>query len=440
MGHPMSVVLPQDQALPALARLFDTTEMLASLQPANHGAEPEFDCEIERVKYRPNRNCVVAYRLTGARATTRRVAVCMYRATEAQERLAKAMGIDPDARLLPELNAVVWQFPFDRKLSALPLLANSDHVRQLWLEPLVQRCWPLRQLGNVNSQVISFFPEHGATFRFDASLTRRGQPDIQKACFGKTRYDDDGGHAFKVMTEMRAEANDRGIPNFCPRPLLYDRERRVLWQEAVAAPTLSALLDSSADIDWRAIARAVSRLHSSRIELPAERTFDALLPELGRAVTACATAMPAASLDANKLLQTLLRHRPKSSATLALVHGDLHSKNILLRDGRVWLIDFDRASRGDPLADIASLVAELLYRDCVAARSPRWQRASALLRAYCDAARCHGLAADLRWHVAAALLRERAYRVVTSLKPGRLAALPRLLTTAATMLERDPWT
>jgi streptomycin 6-kinase len=436
----MSAVLPSDHALPALARLFDTSGMLASLQPAADGAAAELDCEIERVKYRPNRNCVVAYRLSAARAPTRRLAVCMYRASEADERFARAVSIDPGARLLPELNAVVWRFPYDRKLPALPLLADASQARGLWLDSIVQSCWPRRQLGAIDSRVVSFFPEHGATFRFDVALRRRGQPDIRKAFFGKTRYDDDGADAFKVMTALRADAEERGVAACCPRALLYDGERRVLWQEAIAAPTLNQLLDGNADIDWRTVARAIARLHASRLELPATRSFADLLPEIDRAVAVCGTALPESAAQANRLRQALLRRQPITLPRLALVHGDLHSKNILLRAGRVWLIDFDRVTRGDPLADIASLAAELLYRDCVAARSPRWQRAGDLLRAYCDATRCRGSAVDLRWHVAAALLRERVYRVVTSLKPGRIDALPRLLTVAELVMERAPWT
>lgn len=436
----MSAALPVDQVLPALPRLFDTVGMLASLQSPLDGTGQELDCEIERVKYRPNRNCVVAYRLTGASTEATRIAVCMYGRAEVQERLAKATGIDPGARLLPELDAVVWRFPFDRKLPSLPLLADVVRARKLWLDALTGACWPHRSLGQVDSHVVSFFPEHGATIRFELTLVRRGQANTQKVLFGKTRYDDDGAHAFKVMRALRSEASERGMAAYCARPLQYDAQRRVLWQEAVAAPTLSELLDNGADVDWRLIARTVARLHNSQLELPAERTLEQLLPELDRAAAVCAMTVPAVASQVNELRRTLLRLRPKTPSRLALVHGDLHSKNILLRDGRLWLIDFDRSTRGDPLADIASLVAELLYRDCISVRSLRWQRATELLEAYCSAARCRDRAADLRWHVAAALLRERAYRIVTSLKPGRLAALPRLLTTAALVLERESWT
>jgi len=48
---------------------------------------------------------------------------------------------------------------------------------------------------------------------------------------------------------------------------------------------------------------------------------------------------------------------------VCLVHGDLSPKNVLvLPDGRVWLIDFEVAHRGDPVFDLAFLLSHLVLK------------------------------------------------------------------------------
>lgn len=53
---------------------------------------------------------------------------------------------------------------------------------------------------------------------------------------------------------------------------------------------------------------------------------------------------------------------------LGLIHGDLRAKNIVLHEGRLKLVDFEHAGRGDTLFDLAKLslsrgVGDSLFRD-----------------------------------------------------------------------------
>jgi aminoglycoside phosphotransferase (APT) family kinase protein len=120
----------------------------------------------------------------------------------------------------------------------------------------------------------------------------------------------------------------------------------------------------------------------------------------------------------------------------ATLHGDLHSNNIVIGTDRAFLIDLDRMASGPPSVEIGSLLAELAYRECLATRSPDFAQLDAIAQEYARHASWPVDLREVRWHLAAALVRERSYRCVTSLKPGRVEAVPRLLQAATDALRR----
>lgn len=55
---------------------------------------------------------------------------------------------------------------------------------------------------------------------------------------------------------------------------------------------------------------------------------------------------------------TTLRPRP-----FRLIHGDLHRRNMIIRDGRTIFLDWELALYGDPLADVAIHLHKMAYTD-----------------------------------------------------------------------------
>lgn len=450
--------LPIDPALPQLRGLFDLQAIgrIAARQFAPRATVDSIDCEIERIKYRPRRNCVIGYRVRverGARAAPRweRFAVAMYPDAEARERFQRISLRDLEARAsggaspapvawVPSLGAVIWPFPRDRKLPSLPRLCDADHVREHWLPPLVARRWGESwQLVTARTQVVGYFPEHGCTVRAKLRL-RDSASGLQRVwtVYGQTHGDDAGERAWNVMCALRALGlEDRGFA----RPLAWDADERILWQEGVPAPTLERALDAGTAVDatLAAVLRSVATLHRAPLALPTRLALPEVLEGLSRAVRVAAAACPAqaATLEA---LEATLRARvdeidPQACATL---HGDLHARNVLVGDGRAWLIDLDRAGSGLPAAEIGGLFADLAARECGAGRVPALERFDALVAEYRRHVPWALPVGEARWHYAAALLRRSAYRCVTRLRPGSIEALPRVLAAAAAALECSP--
>lgn len=454
---------PQDRVLPHLALLLDEAYMGRALdEVADAGGMTLQACRIERVKYRPQRSCVVGYKLVyqdphNAQPRERRVAVCMYGAQAVQARAETALqaaaahplGCAPVA-LLASLNAVAWRFPYDRKLPSLPLLADAERVAAEQVVPLTQQRWGVAwRIADQQHTMVSYFPEHTCTLAIRACLVHaHDQPSRAWTLYGKTRYDDAGALTFAGMNALwDSEARRCGQVGYA-RPLGYDPAHRLLWQEGIAAPTLLqtlierervAVSDNCTDVMAR-VGAAIGAFHATPVVSARTLRADEVLEQLQRAQCALKRAFDGVAdaelpLIAERLIGELERSSPPIDfGANATLHGDLHCNNILVGADRVSLIDFDRLSRGPALAELGSFLAEHIYRACVGRRALPVNAIAAVLTGYQRAVPWPVAADQLAWFTAAALVHERAYRCVTSLRAIRLQALPRLLETARGIL------
>ncbi len=446
--------LPRDPLLPHLARLFDTTFIADRLRTLL-AREQVVDCSIERVKYRPRRACVVAYKLgvrtvAGAQAV-RRFAICMYGPEDARERYAKARSLQPvgaqhslpPVALLGDLHALAWPFPHDRKLPALPQLADDARIVTEHLPGLVRARWGDRAVVREYShQVVSYFPEHTCTVSESMTVVPvSGSAPHPWTVFGKIRYDDAGADTFSNMQALWDSAGHQQGTVAYARALGYDAARRLLWQEAVAGSTLESLLDGAGPQLLERVGRAVAALHATPLASArvlrgadlianlqrAQRTLELGLADAPELVRTCAGL-------AGELQRAWQNVDCSANATL---HGDLHGNNILVAPAQVALIDLDRAMRGPALAELGGFLAGLICRACVQRREIDNRRLAIVIDAYRRSVPWAVDNEQLAWHTAAALVHERAYRCVTSLKPGRIQALPRLLDVAGRILRGD---
>jgi Ser/Thr protein kinase RdoA (MazF antagonist) len=156
---------------------------------------------------------------------------------------------------------------------------------------------------------------------------------------------------------------------------------------------------------------------------------------LREAADALAALRPDVAALAAALVRDLLERRPDGADDLVLLHGDVHPKNAIFTGDRVTLIDVEDVATGPAAADLASLLAGLDYL-VIAGRldqAAHGELSDAFLTGY-DRVLARPRLASLRWHRAAALLVERAYRAVTRLRPLGLQHLNALLSHAQRVL------
>jgi aminoglycoside phosphotransferase len=419
--------LAPDPAVPARDVLLDAAAMgerLAHLM----GADGRLDIDHYRrgrVKYRVGGSLRVVHEIEVAGAS-RLVASRTFRDGRSEEVYRRALEMARDAGQLhgvahdPELEAVFWTFPNDRKIATLEALAPATGtVSRLLGRPIAR------------TQLVAYAPEKAAT----AACFE--EPDTPPVAYAKVFADAD-----ELAASKRAHAavfDQLGAGHVAlrvPAVLATGDEERMLVVEAVEGRRIDALRGPERIEAMRCYGAALATLHS--LDAPADLPpFTRLAPaRQAPAAELIGRARPDVAAAAACLAAELEAVRPAAADQVCL-HGDVHLKNGLIERRRVALIDLDQAGLGPAAVDLGSAMAGLRYHALVADETARGVcLQDALLDGYASLRELPDPEA-LRWHVAAALLTERALRAVNRIRPDGLAHLGAVLADARAALRGE---
>lgn len=439
--------MPVDATLPFLSAALDAHAMRGVFERQCNEIEVTA-CEIERVKYRPLRNCIIGYKLTlrdAAGEREQRLCAGIYDPDDAVARYEKALpeatvataGFAP-VTLIQSLNMVLWAFPNERKLTPLPIIADVRQLRENVLPEVVHARWGTGwDIVDLTSAISNYFPEHSCCVSVSLTLNN-ARSGLQRSwdILGKTRYDDDGAQTYRHMAALWSSS---GKSVAYARPIIYQREPRLLWQERVPGVTLHSLLAPGVAGKGLLVrvARAIAALHSTSVAHASRVTLSGLVERLAAAKKIIAAAHPHCAAELHRTVETLVGSvRDLNADHTATWHGDLHSKNILISSAQIYFIDMDRVAAGPPLAELGSFLAELVYRgnsdgESLQAMQPNL---TAIVAAYREHVSWPVPESEVAWFTASALIYERALRCVTSLKPGRSDNVGNLVAVAASIV------
>jgi Ser/Thr protein kinase RdoA (MazF antagonist) len=384
--------LAPDPAVPRRNALLRPLTMAEVLSKRLHAGVPVDRCERTYAKYRVGESLRVVYRYE-VDGVTRHVSARTKRTSPAP------------AVPAPEVGAVLFPFPYDRKLPALPALAPGSPT----LENLLGR--------PVTPRLVSYAAEQSAA----------------AACVGED------GRVLAYAKVQRDDGERRGTEALAGQdavrvPRLLAQAGDVLVLEALEGRRLDHLDGDALDRALRSLGRTLALLHATPPSgpqghaaaaspaAPAGRAapllrFSRLDPSrLATAAEVIARARPDAAAAADGLLAALIAHASERPAVT--LHGDANLRNALqLADGDVALLDLEHLSSGPAAADLGQVLAGLLTRRT---------DATALLRGYAEVAPLPDRAA-LRWYTAASVLARVALPAVSRFRPRALAQLRALL-------------
>ncbi len=440
--------LLRDESLPQLAVVRDESAMRAVLQGALFGAGTRYrveECIIAHVRYRPHKRCLIAYLLEvrdtkKKRDILQRLSAKVLPSGLSQDMLREARrgalvasSFSDPVLHLPDLSTVVWLFPNDPRLHGLPALVDERRLEESVLANLAAKdCGPDWTVVNWHTEIAGYNPEHRCTLRAVVQVRHIVTGELRtRSYYGKAYPDDHTGR----MTERRMKSlleicSGPAAPFFVAQPLLYEEEWRILWQSGIVGTPLSELRAESSELLrlLKDAGRVVAALHSSNIECP-----ETVQPESARERLARAgSTLSCVGYGSADLLERLIHTAPSLKTSLqGTVHRDLHLHNIISTGDGIALIDLDALGNGDPLEDLASFLAHVyswsFLRGLDAARIEPAVRA--IVRSYAKAAPWSIGEAELRWHLAAALVFQ-ACHCITRPEERRLATLNDLLQVA----------
>jgi tRNA A-37 threonylcarbamoyl transferase component Bud32 len=375
------------------------TEYLSRLvaQYSEFGIE---DCERLRIKYRVGTSLRVLYNLRGSGGSYRIAARAFPRTRRVSNQFTSTVELNA-----PELNATFWIFPHDRKIKNLAVLGNIPNE----LRDIEGRTW-------ARSRIVAHAPEKSVT-------AQCLDDNDQIIAYAKIYAGDEGRQIFETYVHV-AQRDDVQVP----RAIAYSETHHLLLLECVAGVPLATVAQNE-DAFFR-LGEALKQFH--RINPPSSLPrATRLTPEaLTRATKTISEARPDVAKQVHRLSAKLIAQYTHGNRVF--LHNDVHPKNIFLNEDSIFLLDLDQAATGPATADLGSVIAGLYCDACTGTRT--WHEASALKRALLIGYGAPQQSSELRWHVAAALLQERALRSVTRIRPATLQKLPEILLAAEVAL------
>ena len=371
-SHDRHVII-EDAFLPAAAHLTGPSapDVLAAAVAAAGGEL--ISCRPSHVQYRPQADLVVRYRCDVRRdgATTQDTVLA---ATTVNGPYAGTVPIEAEAADGTTLSVGVWRWPFDPILTDLATMVTPQLAEE-HLAPLVG--------GRPRLEVVAYRPTERAVVRVEGS-----HREIYVKVVPPT--------ATEALLARHERLSDAGLP--VPRAL--GSGAGWIAMEALAGTTLRERLKAGshrlpAPDRYRELLAALAE-----VDIPGATPARSRVDDAPHHAAMLAAVLPDERRRIGELVERLGERRHQGVGT---VHGDLHEAQLVVDDEQVTgLLDIDDVGPGDPLDDIATLVAHLRFR---AATS---ETGAGLIEDYAGATR-HAVAlghdpADVDRHVAAVLV------------------------------------
>ncbi len=321
------------------------------------------------------------------------------------------------ARIVPELDMIVWKFPDDPRLKQLRDLL--DPARAVEYFPYASLPFNRDGVGEITVSVGRYRPEQRCILRYDIEY---GQDHERFVLYAKIFADDNGEGVHARIQHCYNIADAFGV--CIAKPLGYSAAVRTVWQEELRGePLVVALEAGTFDGTVAAIGHCLAKLHTADLHMKKVVTREARLADAAKKSRKLAQSLP--GLDAD--LAALIARGAADLAGLppapeAVIHGDVHFGQFLITDdGQLALFDFDEWSRGDPAQDLADLIVDphvsQFARDKAEANRILSARvASKLLASYQAHAAWTISEATINWHARIQLI-NKAYRAAIQQEP-----------------------
>lgn len=244
---------------------------------------------------------------------------------------------------------------------------------------------------------------------------------------------DRGPACFENMQMLwRSSFGERRQPPGLPRPVEFISEIEVLIMERLEGKPFAEIAGRNETIFDDSI-RLLAALHSSDATPEKKRSSRSIVRSTQRKAEGIIKLTPQYADPVRAVVAALEADRSKDQE-LVPTHGDFSPRNVLVGEGRLTIIDWDRLQLADPCRDLAYMAT---WAWPEALRRGRWPDRSALQRAmeiYLSVRPDASLKKSISFHIAAGLIR-RAHSIV-NLWPKESWLVPALAQAALRELQR----
>ena len=344
----------RDRSLPGLALVLDGETIGRRLRHAAVDLGVG-SVEARYTRYKPGGSCLVAYRLATRRGELWAYAKAFRSDARAKALKAHAMSsVSPGfgvagAIHFPDESVVVTFFPNDHDLPALARLGHDDTRSSL-----LARIAPNRpDLARAPLDPLAYKPER----RYVGHLAGDEGAAVIRLY--------SRGEFMRVAARARAHEQLSRGPLRLSAPIAVAARKRVLITGWLPGTSLDALLrrDAVPAGALEELGAALARFHALPVASVPVRTRVEEILGLTAAAESIGVLCPPLGARATLLGRLLCRNAAEAAERRAPIHGDLTADQVVVDPSGIGLIDLDALAAGDPAADIASFVAELILAE-----------------------------------------------------------------------------
>ncbi len=245
----------------------------------------------------------------------------------------------------PELNAILWAFPFDPAMPHLASCMEDDRVAASLGRPG----------ADLVPEVVNYNPE------IRALIAHRESPKGAIVAYGKAAPSDTSRVIFGIMEHLwRSEARTGRSLDYA-QPLAFVSELGLLLQAPAPGRPLGSDRNRGSFLELvRHSALAIADVHQADYREGRARSIADLLRRLDAGRTDLSLTAPQIEPSLRKLIEQIRRRLSRSKGTAPVPsHGDFKYDQFLEHQGRYTLIDFEYFCQAEPALDLGTFCAYL---------------------------------------------------------------------------------
>lgn len=382
---PEEVLALRDAEMPQLSTILNPQKMLnllrKTVRPTGEGHYHIYeitDCKVERFRYRKGDRIIVQYQLTLYDQLTKHskklwvTGVSRNKLKPVLKRYKRIISSDPwwnssfsslvfePVLYFPDLKLLIQLYPQDHHLPTLPLfLNNHSKIRETLLLSQLGEGWKIMES---QLTLMRYRPLQAATFRcaFEAEPPHKKEP-LKKIFYFKLFKKDEGLSVFEDLLQLKQVFPSREEGIHVLNALGYSKQLKTLILEEAPGIPLSAFILNGLSIEYtlEKTAKALAEFNLSSCSFLKKQSMEERFHPLEKAIRFIQDVCPE---HQEKLHQISFQIQARlKEVTLCPTHLDLKPEHIFIDGERVTFIDLDAVAMSDPVYDIASLIARIVF-------------------------------------------------------------------------------
>lgn len=265
-----------------------------------------------------------------------------------RDRQDKLFDIERD-QSMPTLSFALNPVHVQREFGSLPSLVGKDGFARL-----------------LAIRVVRYKPGRRCVVEYDMEVAYSSDTKVSRVTLiGKVRRGRYGKSGFERLSQFFHAGFGRSASDgiLVPEPIAHIPSIRMWLQKKVEGRPASELLETyRAESLIKRIAEAAHKIHASRVAAKKEHSMNDEIRILSGYLGEVIKTHPAWKDRIEKLLHACgeRAERTPPPRDLVGIHRDFYPEQVIVGNGKIYIVDFDLYCKGDPALDIGNFIGHIM--------------------------------------------------------------------------------